>query len=91
MIRRVWRWLSVWWMPLDSAALVDQSRWTVARGRSVDVKQPQVLVAGPWRWSRRAMGVALTRTGTFGAGRRVFVVVLPVWLSKRSKWVPDAE
>ena len=78
-------------MPLDSAALVDQSVWTITTAKSVDPAKRRALAAGPFRWARRALGVTMTRSETFGEGRRVFVVVLPRWLSKRSKWVRDAE
>lgn len=81
----------MWWLPLDSAALVDKSVWTVAGARSVDPVKQMAVAVGPFRWARRALGVTMTRSETFGEGRRVFVVVLPRWLSKRSKWVRDAE
>lgn len=91
MIRRAWRWLSVWWLPLDKAGLSDATQWTIAAARSIDPQVQAALAAGPLRWARRSLGVSMTRVGTFGEGRRVFVVVLPRWLSKRSKWVRDAE
>ena len=84
---QLWRWLSVWWLPLDEAAFADQSAWTVAGARSADPVRPQALAAGPLRWSRRAIGVSMTRSATFGEGRRVFVLVLPRLLSRRSRWV----